>query len=467
MRYFFGNRKIPQEQSGFLVRIDISALHKQPPLECEAFLIEAADPDFVRQVCQVIRGHALPVIHLRPIVLVLDKKGVDQNLLALADGHIRTLESKSVDPLEDKLARINQRIGALPGATDIPVTNVSLRMLRFLHVREKQAYPVKTISTKYGFTYPDLEAFVASQDETIFHLLDFLEEQGLLSTEFVEKAYFCNQCHSAFLNFQEVCPHCQSAHLLVDDLIHHFHCAYVGPSKEFRQKEQMVCPKCERKLQHIGVDFDKPSIVYTCIECSHVTQDPEISTTCYNCGRKNLPENQVYRTVYAYGLTALGENAAVYGLDSLFRSILDKTLPIIPNETFQTILQMELYRIERYKKSCSSLILLEMNNLDVIYVQYGSRAKEIFAEISTIMASILRNCDIITSLTDSLFLVLLVETPVEGAENALRRLQQQMDTLIEVNLQKEIQFTTRIVPLESDLSAQETISRITEHDTAE
>ena len=29
----------------------------------------------------------------------------------------------------------------------------------------------------------------------------------------------------------------------------------------------LVCPKCNRQLRHIGVDYEKPSKLFTCFNC--------------------------------------------------------------------------------------------------------------------------------------------------------------------------------------------------------
>lgn len=466
MKYFFSTHTLPADdkRSSRIKQIETSTLKKQPPLDCTVFLVDASDSAYALTICQTIRQHVIPAIYLRPIILVSEEEPLTHHLKGIADGQIHSLEiDASRGSLGATLDDINQRIIRLPRATEITATSVGLKIIRYLSVRQKQARPVQSILTKFGFSYPDLELFFKGKDETVFKLLNFLKNQGLFSVEFVEKAYFCNQCNSAFLNFLEICPHCESSNLLVDDLIHHYQCAHIGPSAEFHIGGKFTCPKCEQPLKHIGVDFDKPSIVYTCNECSHVTQDPTITTNCYNCGRQALPEKQVHKTIYAYKLTALGENASIYGLDSIFRNILDKTLPLIPYETFQAMLRVEIKRIGRYKKTTSTLLMFQIVNLDAVYLEYGSRAKEIFSELSNIMTSILRDCDVITSITESIFLALLVETPEKGAAMALQRLQVQVDDLLDMNLQKDVQLKTQVVALQPEKSAQETITYITEH----
>ena len=467
MRYLFSYEHSSGADKAGVKQLDPVLPVSQLPLDGQVFFIEMKESRHALDLCRLIRGHALPAVHLRPIVLLDRRQEIDRQLRAAVDGQLSAIsDSGSAGQIEEFIGMVNRKIESLPGIFDVPVSNIALKVLRFLFVREKRAIPVKTVATRYGFSYPDLELFLQKADESLFGVLDFLKQQCLLTTDFVEKAYFCNQCGSAFLNFLEQCPHCQSADLAVEDLVHHFKCAFVAPATEFQRNGQLICPKCEQKLNDIGVDFDKPSIVYTCNECSHVTQEPEVMTACYNCGKKALPENQVHRTMYAYTLTGLGENCAVYGLESLFRNVLDKSVPLIPYESFLSILRMEISRIHRYKKSQSSLILFQMSNLDRIYLEFGSQAKEIFGELSTIFTSILRDSDVVTSLTESIFLALLVETPENGAKNALKRLSDQIDQLLATNLQEELDIVTQVFELQPELTPEETISRMTEDDVS-
>ena len=41
----------------------------------------------------------------------------------------------------------------------------------------------------------------------------------------------------------------------------------------------LICPKCHKKLRHIGVDYDRPAVVYTCNDCENSFTSPITKAT--------------------------------------------------------------------------------------------------------------------------------------------------------------------------------------------
>lgn len=123
--------------------------------------------------------------------------------------------------------------------------------------------------------------------------------------------------------------------------------------------------------------------------------------------------------VKTYSLTGLAENAAVYGLDSLFKRVLSKEIKILPHHAFMVVLGIEIERIKRYKISTSSVVLFKITDMDTLYLQLGKRTKDIFGEMSIVFKSILRTSDITTSLNESTFLSMMPETHLKGHRSRL------------------------------------------------
>jgi len=358
---------------------------------------------------------------------------------------------------------INDIINQLPNFNQHKDANVALKILRYMHVRNQKLYPQRGVYSKIGYHYPQVDLFFNKEDGSLNKLLDFLEEQNLLEGKFYDKAYTCGNCRCGFLNFREICPQCKSAHLDIQDIIHHFHCAYAGPLSDFEQNQRMICPKCKKELKHIGVDYDRPSIIYICQDCDYSTQDPDIDTVCFNCGRNATPENLDHKDINEYSLTALAENAAIFGIDNLFRNILSDTLKLTDVEVFKDYLFIEVSRIARYKNFTSTICLLCVENLDDVYLELGLKSKEFFNELAGIIQKVLRTSDIITSYNDSIFLFLLTETPVEGAEIAMNRLQESINELLQHNLQKAAAIKTQVINVDGQKDVDELIEEIIEH----
>jgi len=436
-------------------------------LEATAGLIilaENADDNTLIALCRHVRQRPEPPIYLAPIISLgrssagqqPENTGVMVDLQLEADLSWSQLEAE----IHHHVAAIHQYIESLAEVTGSRDTNIAIKLLRYMQSRGREMVPTPTSRTVHGYTYPPLEPFFGRDDDSLFQVLDFLETEHLLRGEFVDHVHLCNFCSSAFLNFTETCPQCSGKDLQRDELLHHFSCGYMGNSREFQQNGDKICPKCGLRLRGLGTDYDKPSLVYSCRACSHVFQDPEIATLCYNCRRPSRPEDLVERDIKRYTLTALGEQGARYGLDSLFRRFLDEDLTILDLETFKIFLRVEVARIRRYKVSTSSLALLEIPGLQHLYVRFGSRSREIFGELAAIIKAVLRTTDIITSLNDSTFVILLMETPAEGAAVAMRRLQEQTEKLLAGEKDAAATIRTNIAPVDGDLSVETLIERL-------
>lgn len=445
--------------------ITAAQLNEKAPTDTELFLIEGANLTNLEKICRSIRQNPCPAVYLRPIIAINCLKKLPGHLDRICDGQIAdgNLTDFTFQHIKDIGFPINKTIEALPDFSQRTNTNIAFKILRYLLTREIDLTPYRSSLTIYGLHYPEIEIFLGRKDESIFNILDFLEEQRLLYSSFFEKTHICNQCRSSFLNFQEVCPQCSSADLHSESLIHHFSCAHVAPEPDFKQGPTMVCPKCSKQVTHLGVDYDRPSTVFECNSCQFTSQDPLISTTCFHCGAKSTPEDLIIRTIKSYEITGLAENAAVYGLDTLFKRILSKEIKILPLHAFKTVLGLEIERIKRYKISTSSLVLFQLTDMDKLYLQLGRRTKDIFGEMSLIVKSVLRTSDITTSLNESTFLSLMPETPIQGAEIALTRLKENFVALFESNLQRKIDIHTNAVNLSGDDTMDTLIETLINH----
>ncbi|MEJ2638900.1 MAG: diguanylate cyclase [Desulfosarcinaceae bacterium] len=444
LNYYIGPKAPTRLYDLDVIPIKRGTAEAELPRDARLFILDDADPETALATLRVIRQSSLPGVYLRPVALVGDTAHLPAHLVQAVDGRLTMGSAEAYDRqrLYDRIHTIHERIESLPDITLTPDRNIGLKVLRFLYTRQSELTPLSGVHSAQGTSYPAVDPFFAQVDESLFQVLGFLKSQGLLKGLFASKAYFCGQCQSAFLNFMEICPQCSSPDLHSDDLIHHFECGFVGNEAEFGEGEKRRCPKCRLGLRQLGVDYDKPSTVSVCNSCGHTSQDPLVTTLCYRCGAKAPPEDLLRRTIWRYDLTALGTNAARFGLDNLFRSILEREVGALPLSTFRQFLAKEIGRIKRYGKSQSSLAMFAIGELEEVYLRLGDRAKEIFEEISTVIRAVLRDSDVIASLTDAIFLILLVETPAAGAQRAMERLETAVTELLEANFQEALTLTT-------------------------
>ena len=420
------------------------------------FLIDGRSPTTkADEIVKNIRNQFKPGIYLRPIVVIVND---GEEVLAGVDSVITVtkMTEPSINELISHYEPVNQWIDKSISHSNVPDSGYVFRILRLIVSRATEFVPKTSLKKLSGYSYPLLDLVGEHENSGLFQALEFLESQKLISGRFVTKAHFCCHCDSAFLNFKEVCPQCSSDHLTSHELIHHFKCSYVGEMPEYQNGDELVCPKCDKKLKHIGVDYDKPSVVHRCNQCNNRFQEAIILTQCFNCGRSTEPENQVLRSIKAYKSTAIGNNAAIYGMDSLFSKVLEPKFNLFSTKDFRRLLFIERERIHRYNISSSSLVFIQFD-IEQIYIEFGSKAQEFFAELSEVFKSILRNSDVISSQNESLFVLLLLETSAENSKIALSRFEEGVNKLFIHNLGNKLAFSSHIEEVKHDTELDKSI----------
>ena len=126
-------------------------------------------------------------------------------------------------------------------------------------------------------------------------------------------------------------------------------------------------------------------------------------------------------------------------------------LQLLNSSAFRQFLDIEQSRIERYQRSESSILLLEIADLETIYLRVGSRAPELFNELAGVFKQVLRRSDAITSSNDGFFAALLTETSEENASRAVERLDQGLNDLFIANMDHTPHIRSSITPVHKDL----------------
>jgi hypothetical protein len=67
-----------------------------------------------------------------------------------------------------------------------------------------------------------------------------------------------------------ICQKCPSEAIVIEPVIHHFLCAYVGPTTDFEShQESVICPKCNHALSKTSKDWEPIGFSITCRYCSN------------------------------------------------------------------------------------------------------------------------------------------------------------------------------------------------------
>ncbi|GHE88330.1 diguanylate cyclase domain-containing protein [Thalassotalea profundi] len=416
--------------------------------------IDASDIDDAYEALLRIRQLGSANIYLRPLIFISRESKELSWKWKAADGVINFKNEAQIDWSfwAEQVESYNRWIKKLTDEDESVDGHLTVKILRMLVSRNLIAEPLATTDMVSGFIYPKLQPFFTLKDMGVVQMLAYLEKQQLLIPSFIDKAHFCNHCDSAFLNFKETCPQCHSHDLETLELIHHFKCAHTADITQFKQNDgSLVCPKCDQTLTHIGVDYDKPSTVNKCRTCSYVGQDSEVVAQCYQCGKKTNSEHLEVRRINRYNISSIGINAAYYGLDTYFTNILETELQLLSLREFELFTNIEAARIERYKKSESSLAIVQLIELEKVYLALGSKAKQVFSELASIFKAVFRESDVITAYNESIFAVLMTETSKDSADIALNRLSESVKQLFSQNFDSLQEVSTKSILVNAEL----------------
>lgn len=299
---------------------------------------------------------------------------------------------------------------------------------KLVRERREVVTPERSLESPSGHVWPAaLAVFECAPGEDLTRL-EHMTELGLLERAFFDKIHVCNLCQHYALNFREICSRCNSANNDIVDMIHHYRCGYNGPEVEFRDGLQYTCPKCEQKLRHIGVDYERPAATYLCRACGNLFSDPKVDCQCLKCGAGTPAENTTVLTIHEYRVTTKGVIVASQGrIDGdAERGVLDADVGIYRLAYFEERLGQELSAARRYKRPLM-LLAAAIDHYDRLRVQYGDvlMAKRL-KELTDIARETLRESDCAAFHQGNVLLILLTDTPLEGAQVVADRLCQQL-----------------------------------------
>ena len=331
----------------------------------DAIYINFIDQEKLTELINRIRQSDLRSIYLIPIFISGQASDHNQIVNDLSDGVFLSIDDEL---LIAKTKLIDSNISLLKELhVEKYGKKVLYKLLRYMYTREYMLKAYIDPFSLQGYVYPFLDihfrgdVFINQQEDAI---LEDAEKAGLLKSTFVDKIHICPQCTSGFHNFRELCPKCGSSNLDSQGLIHHFVCAHVGPERDYKKSNILICPKCNRELRHIGVDYDKPSVIFECNDCGEYFQDPNIKVLCFNCKTENNVENLKSKDIKNYTITRYGIGIVKASL--FHEEYSESKFPgCYSYNVFRDLLAQEVKRIKTLKTQaiCGS-IYISIDNLD-------------------------------------------------------------------------------------------------------
>jgi len=327
--------------------------------DCSAIVIEVTNEKVIKDMLNRIRRMRYKSFYLKPVLL--QEGDYSKEIILQTDG---ILLFDDINNIMARISRINRRIKEVRSVTSRYTFSESLlvKSLQFLFTRNMELIPFLDRSQKLSYCYPFLSNIIGEMDQMI--LLEVLErgaKEGLFEHELVDKVNLCKNCSGTYHNFREVCPQCESLNLESVDLIHHFRCAYIGPSIDFEDGQDLVCPKCDKELRHIGIDYDKPSEIFECRACGHKAQEPHMKAHCVDCHEENELEYLKTKHINRYRMTVYGADIAENGLQKIDENKLPKLgdQRVVPFETWEVLLKHEIAR-QGVRQTRSKIFAIEL-----------------------------------------------------------------------------------------------------------
>lgn len=128
-------------------------------------------------------------------------------------------------------------------------------------------------------------------------LLRQFEKKKRISQIGEVKEIACNQCGSVRIAHNFFCPSCHSTNFKQGKLIEHFKCGNVSTDDSYKQN---ICPKCQKEIQILGVDYKAIDNYYICNYCGE--KFPELSQDyiCVKCNNQFTLEKAKWVTSEGY-----------------------------------------------------------------------------------------------------------------------------------------------------------------------
>jgi hypothetical protein len=416
-----------------------------------AVLINASHQAFSNFTARRFRGYINPKIYLKPLYFLKPSTDSGKYINTIIDGSIFNLNQ--LDSIIPSLEEILIRIEQISSTSSISYeAQLIMKMLTLTYTRgRKSLEPIPYVLSAINYAYPGISAnFEQTEEHRVFDVLEMAEREGFLTADFYDKTHYCNNCNHGSLNYRSVCPKCSSSNSDTQDIIHHFRCGYVGPMNDFTNSldDSLNCPKCNKRLRHIGVDYDKPSQLHFCKKCDNKFQDFDVKAKCLNCDFDNHLEGLIEKEIKSYTLTHKGENAALFGYVATQKDI-EEIIGTVKYDFFMMVTKYEVERI-RQTERVSNIALIHLQNAGELFSSIGRDAqRKLIKEIVILVRNSIRSSDIISFKNASTMLISMNDIPTNVATNILSEIVVLLNKLIKDNFNNiTLNFETNILPLD-------------------
>ncbi len=423
--YFVFIKNIPNLSVTFSNRI-----RQNEAENSQLIILAAASSAIIIKWLKQIRSHQN--LSLIPIFAITSNDNLGYYRLLADETALLPLSAAEIqDKINSLLKLYAQTNNFMPLADTFSLKEKQLtNFLRYLLTRPNNSFiPQRLISAKQAYVYPRLAVFLDVSPGEEFTWINELEQLELIKGYAHDRLHVCPTCDYYQLNFREVCPKCRLPHINRQRNLHHYACACIAPENDFLYENRLVCPKCRRRLRHIGVDYERPSEDFYCQSCNNIFAEPIVNCLCINCGEVFLPKDAGLVTIKEYILSPLGKKTALTGvvLPQISNSLSSQTCDrIISYPLFEKIFNLQLDICKRLNRSLC-VISFQINT------KQDNKSDSVGKSLAGLLLKSIRNSDLISSLSDEKVLILSPETDYNTALQVTLRITNQLKNYYDDN----------------------------------
>ena len=297
------------------------------------------------------------------------------------------------------------------------------RLLYYLYLREPHdLVPVCDRNSKHLYRYLEAEALVPESEDAGSWIASLTRRELLQQGKLLDRTRHCRSCSSAHLHYLDVCPQCHGMEIRASESVHCFTCGHVAPSEDFALEGKLVCSKCQTRLRHVGVDYDRPLTKLACGTCHHTFIEAAVVVRCLDCGATSEADALDVREVYSLRLSANGRSALRAGQLHESFAALDTANYVVPNY-FRLMLDWAIVTHKRHTELAFSLVMIEFTNAtEVIEAHGAARTFLILDELGRRLRELLRNTDMSTRTSETALWIFLPFSSGAGFAARVERL---------------------------------------------
>ena len=448
LKYNNNAKKIFIDDYSLLRIAHINELQNESLEYLDGFVIDTDNRGHAREIIVQIRTRDDVQTGLLPI-FVNALYPLPKNILMHTDGMV-TIDM--IGTCIQRIDAIQKRIQQL----QVPVNTsyqefLHYKLLAYCFTRNQTITPVASRQSLIGYEFPFM-SLLFKPEEAISLLQSFekLTTQKMVSFTLKDYIHICKSCSGNYINFRESCPKCDSIDIKAHDMVHHFVCAHVAPEKDFKTDEGLECPKCDKQLRHIGIDYDKPSTIYSCNSCNHEFQNSNMKALCIDCETEHELDELLEKTIGNYSITKKGEDF-IRNANKSSREMHQECIGNLSVPVFKILLRQEIERVKA-TNGHSHFVKIHIKN-EQLQLLNSTVKNSLAREIHSIIKSYLTDADMLATQSYDRHYLLLPDTRQHQLER-LENIQYNLTKLLSDNLKENthmVEVTYEKIEAEKEL----------------